>query len=51
MPFPGCTMQTNDIEQAVELFAEVLQVKARHYGGERFGPPPVAFPFALLQPQ
>jgi hypothetical protein len=26
-------MQTNEIEQAVQLFAEVLQVKARHFGG------------------
>ena len=27
--------QTNDLEQAVQLFAEVLQVRTQHYGGER----------------
>jgi len=36
-PAPYCwtvpPLQTNDLEQAVQLFAEVLQVRTEHYGG------------------
>ena len=30
-------MQDNDLEQAVELFSSVLEVRTKHYGGECLG--------------
>jgi len=29
-------LQLNDFESAVQLFADVLQTRTRHYGGKRF---------------